>query len=135
MRFPYEEFDLSGVRTYPLASRASKANRADFATVVRAPAAAGLVDALPNILAGPDFKAVVAAMRAARSADRGIVWGFGAHVIKTGLSPILIDLMERGFVSALATNGAGAIHDFEVALSGATSEDVDDALGPGRFGM
>jgi hypothetical protein len=59
----------------------------------------------------------------------------GAHVVKTGLGPILIDLMERGFVSALATNGAAIIHDFEVALVGSTSEDVDEALGPGRFGM
>ena len=65
----------------------------------------------------------------------GIIWGFGAHVIKTGLSPILIDLMRRGFVSALATNGAGIIHDFEIAIGGATSEDVDETLGPGRFGM
>jgi hypothetical protein len=64
-----------------------------------------------------------------------VIWGFGAHVIKTGLGPVLIDLMERGYVSALATNGAGIIHDFEVALGGATSEDVDEALGPGRFGM
>ena len=63
------------------------------------------------------------------------MWGIGAHVIKTGISPVLIDLMERGYVSALAMNGAGIIHDFEIALSGATSEDVDEALGPGRFGM
>ena len=63
------------------------------------------------------------------------MWGIGAHVIKTGVSPVLIDLMERGYVSALAMNGAGVIHDFEIALSGATSEDVDEALGPGRFGM
>ena len=64
-----------------------------------------------------------------------MVWGLGAHVIKTGLGPVVIDLMERGFVSALATNGASIIHDFEVAIAGATSEDVDEALGPGRFGM
>ena len=64
-----------------------------------------------------------------------IVWGLGAHVIKTGLAPVLIDLMERGFVSAIALNGAGLIHDFEIALAGATSEDVDAALGPGQFGM
>ena len=87
------------------------------------------------MLGGADFKAVVAAMRAARDGGRAIVWGLGAHVIKTGLSPVLIDLMERGYVSALALNGAGIIHDFEIALSGATSEDVDEALGPGRFGM
>jgi hypothetical protein len=92
------------------------------------------IDSLPNILAGADFKAIVQAIINAKRLS-GIVWGIGAHVIKTGLSPVLIDLMERGFVSAIATNGAGVIHDFEVALVGATSEDVDEALGPGRFGM
>src|SRR6185503_7479600 len=80
-------------------------------------------------------KAVVRALNEARRTGGGIVWGLGAHVIKTGLGPILIDLMERGFVSAIATNGAAVIHDFEIALVGATSEDVDEALGPGRFGM
>jgi hypothetical protein len=134
--FDYEEFDLSGVRTYPLKSRRSKATVDDFAK----PYAAGsgvsaLIASLPDILAGADFKAVIAAIRAAHRHARGIVWGLGAHVIKTGLSPILIDLMERGFVSAVATNGAGAIHDFELALSGGTSEDVEEALGPGTFGM
>jgi hypothetical protein len=64
-----------------------------------------------------------------------VLWGLGAHVIKTGLGPVLIDLMARGFVSAVATNGAGIVHDFELAMSGGTSEDVDAALGPGRFGM
>jgi hypothetical protein len=136
VKFPYEEFDLSGVHTYPLDSRKSKANAVDFATPL-APGAGigGFVRSLPDILAGADFKAVVGAVRAARDADRGILWGIGAHVLKTGLSPILIDLMERGFVSGLATNGAGVIHDFELALGGATSEDVEEALGPGRFGM
>ena len=86
------------------------------------------------MLAAADFKAVVARDRRRRSArTRGIVWGLGAHVIKTGLGPVLIDLMERGFVSAIATNGAAIIHDFEVALVGATSEDVDEALGPGTL--
>jgi hypothetical protein len=136
VKLPYEEFDLSGVRTYPLSSRTSKANAADFAKPYRAESGVrGLLDSFPQILAAADFKAVVAAIGEARAADRGIIWGLGAHVIKTGLSPIVIDLMERGFVSAIATNGAGIIHDFEVALSGGTSEDVDEALGPGRFGM
>ena len=136
MKFPYEEFDLSGVQTYPLDSRKSKAKAADFARPLGAEATvAQFVDALPSILAGADFKAVVAALRRARAGDRGIVWGIGAHVLKTGLSPVLVDLMARGYVSALATNGAGVIHDFELALSGATSEDVDETLGPGRFGM
>jgi hypothetical protein len=134
--FPYEEFDLSGVRTYPLASRASKARAADFATAFQpGGGVSDLIASLPDILAAADFKAVVRAIRDAKSGDRGVLWGIGAHVIKTGISPILIDLMQRGFVSALATNGAGVIHDFELALSGATSEEVDEALGPGRFGM
>src|SRR5205085_12085761 len=90
---------------------------------------------LPNMLAAADFKAVVRALVEARAGGGGIVWGLGAHVVKTGLGPVIIDLMERGFVSALAINGAVVIHDFEVALVGATSEDVDEALGPGRFGM
>ena len=136
MKFEYEEFDLSGIRTYPLASRSSKANAADFARP-HAPGSGirGWIDSLPNILAGADVRAVIDAIRRARAGERGIVWGLGAHVIKTGLGPVLIDLMERGYVSALATNGAGVIHDFELALAGSTSEEVDDALGPGQFGM
>jgi hypothetical protein len=136
VKLPYDEFDLSSVKTYPLESRRSKANATDFAAPYRIGSGiSGLVKSLPSILAAADFKAVVAAMRTARDRGHGIIWGLGAHVVKTGLSPIVIDLMERGFVSALATNGAGVIHDFELALSGATSEDVDEALGPGRFGM
>lgn len=136
MPFPYEEFDLSGVRTYPLASRQSKARVEDFARPVPGTATfAQWFDALPDILAGRDLRRVVSAMREARARGAGVIWGIGAHVIKTGVSPVLIDLMERGYVSALAMNGAGVIHDFEVALAGATSEDVDEALGPGRFGM
>ena len=136
MPFRYDEFDLSGVRTYPLQSRKSKANAADFARPYAAGGSvASFIDSLPSILAAADFKAVVAAIREAHTAGRGIIWGIGAHVIKTGVSPVLVDLMERGFISALAMNGAGVIHDFELALSGATSEDVDEALGPGRFGM
>ena len=136
MIFTYADFDLSGVKTYPLKSRASKAHVADFAR----PAAPGgtigaFVDSLPGILAAADFKAVVRAVADAKRTDAGVLWGLGAHVIKTGLGPVLIDLMERGFVSAIATNGASIIHDFEVALAGATSEDVEEALGPGRFGM
>lgn len=135
MPFPYQEFDLSGIQTYPLSSRASKARVDDFGSAAPNGATVGaFVDTLPNILAAADFKAVVRAIGAARKSS-GVVWGIGAHVIKTGLGPVLIDLMQRGFVSAIATNGAAVIHDFEVALAGATSEDVDESLGPGRFGM
>ena len=136
MPFPYEEFDASGVRTYPLADRASKASASDFGRPF-APGGtfAEWLASLPLFLGARDLKQAAAAIAAAKRAGRGIVWGVGAHVIKTGVSPVLVDLMERGFVSALAMNGAGIIHDFEIALSGATSEDVDESLGPGRFGM
>ena len=136
MPFPYEEFDLSGVRTYPLSSRASKARAEDFGKPLKPGATfREWFDSLPGILGAADLHRTVDAIATAKGAGHGVIWGIGAHVIKTGVSPILIDLMERGYVSALATNGAGLIHDFEVALSGATSEDVDEALGPGRFGM
>jgi hypothetical protein len=136
MKLPYEEFDLSGIKTYPLRSRQSKVSLAQFATPYKQGMGVdGLLRSLPGLLAAQDFKEVIAAIVAAKRDGRAIVWGLGAHVLKTGLSPILVDLMARGFVSAIATNGAGVIHDFEIALSGNTSEDVDATLGPGTFGM
>jgi hypothetical protein len=136
MPFPYDEFDVSGVRTYPLADRASKARAADFGRPF-APGGtfADWLASLPSLLGARDLTLAAAAIAGAKRSGRGVVWGIGAHVIKTGVSPIIVDLMERGFVSAVAMNGAGIIHDFEIALSGATSEDVDESLGPGRFGM
>src|SRR5690349_11652809 len=136
MKLPYEEFDLSGIKTYPLRSRQSKVGLAQFATPYKAGSGvAGLLSSLPGLLAAQDFKNVVDAMVTAKNSGKAIIWGLGAHVLKTGLSPVLVDLMDRGFVSAIATNGAGIIHDFEIALSGSTSEDVDATLGPGTFGM
>jgi hypothetical protein len=136
MKLPYEEFDLSGVKTYPLRSRPSKVSLAQFATPYKKGSGIdGLLRSLPGLLAAQDFKDVIAAIVTAKKDGRALVWGLGAHVLKTGLSPILVDLMARGFVSAIATNGAGVIHDFEIALSGNTSEDVDATLGPGTFGM
>src|SRR2546425_1222806 len=136
MPFPYDEFDLSDVKTYPLKSRTSKTRAEDFGRPSDpGGSVSAFIDSLPRILAAADFKAVVRAIVEAKRRDGGIVWGLGAHVIKTGLGPVVIDLMERGFVSAIATNGAAVIHDFEIAMVGATSEDVDAALGPGRFGM
>jgi len=136
MPFSYDEFGLSDVRTYPLASRTSKVRRADFAHAWDpATGMAGWLQSLPRLLAASDLRDVALAIRRARDLGGGVVWGLGAHVIKTGLAPVMIDLMRRGYVSALALNGAGLIHDFEIALSGSTSEDVDAALGHGQFGM
>lgn len=137
-KYSQKPIDLSGLATYPLASRPSKVTVADFARPLsddQARSAAALIDSLPDILAVRSLRAVAGAVVEARAKGRAIIWGFGGHVIKTGLAPVLIDLMNRGFVTALATNGSGIIHDFEIALAGWTSEDVDAALGDGQFGM
>jgi len=127
---------LDKVRTYPLASRSSKVSVADFARVARRGAnVREWVDSLPRILAGETFRAVVTALERARRKRKPIIWGLGGHVIKVGLSPLLIDLMHRGYLTAVAMNGAALIHDFEIALIGSTSEDVPAVLGEGRFGM
>jgi len=127
---------LDGVSTYPLASRKSKVARAAFARPHRrgAPFTAFL-DGLPRILAGEALPALRDEILRARARRRPVIWGLGAHVIKVGLAPVVIDLMERGFVTAIATNGAGVVHDFEVAVAGRTSEDVEAGLGTGEFGM
>ncbi|HXT77218.1 MAG TPA: hypothetical protein VN780_13070 [Candidatus Eisenbacteria bacterium] len=127
---------LGGVETYPLASRKSKVHVRDFAVPSRNnPSVAALIDSLPGFLAAQGLRDLLAAIRRARSLRRAILWGLGGHVIKVGLGPVLIDLMRRGFVSGIAMNGAALIHDFEIALAGHTSEDVEAALGDGKFGM
>jgi hypothetical protein len=133
-----EPIDLSRVETYPLASRPSKVTTRDFAkplTDDEARNTAALLDSLPSILAADTLRSISGAVVDARSKNRAIIWGIGGHVIKTGLAPVLIDLAKRGFVSAIAMNGSGVIHDFEIAVAGWTSEDVDAALGSGAFGM
>ena len=127
--------DFSGLRTISLQERGGKVKVEDFATVYRkGSGVAGLVESLPHILAGDSFRAVLEAIVAARAKKRAIVWGLGGHVIKCGLAPVLIDLMERGYATAFALNGASSIHDFEIALAGHTSEDVEAVLPDGRFG-
>src|SRR5262249_30877631 len=115
--YHHEPIDFSRIATYPLGSRPSKVTVRDFAKALtddQARNVAALLDSLPNILAAESLRAVVAAILEAKAKGRAIIWGFGGHVIKTGLAPILIDLMRRGFVTALATNGSGVIHDFEI---------------------
>jgi hypothetical protein len=127
---------LGAVRTYPLASRKSKVSVREFA---KAPAAnlsiTKFLDSLPAILAGNDLRDLAAAIHGAKRRGKAILWGLGGHVIKVGLGPLLSDLMRRGFVSGIAMNGAALVHDFEIALSGGTSEDVDASLKTGDFGM
>jgi hypothetical protein len=93
------------------------------------------VERLPKILAGETLRAVAAAWVAAIKGGRQVLLGMGAHPIKVGLSPILVDLMRRNLITGLAMNGAGVVHDVEIAMGGCTSEDVDQVLGCGRFGM
>jgi hypothetical protein len=133
---PPKPLELSGVRTYPLAERRSKVALADFARPL-APGAslADFLGSLPNILGGATLRELASEVRRARERRKPILWGIGAHVLKVGLSPLLIDLMERGFVAGVAMNGAGIVHDFELAVAGQTSEDVADSLGSGAFGM
>jgi deoxyhypusine synthase len=128
--------ELGRVRTYPLKSRPSKVSVADFARVPRrAGSVREWIKSLPRILAAEDFRAVVAALERARQKHKPIIWGLGGHVIKVGLGAVLIDLLRRGYVTAVAVTGAALIHDFEVALVGATSEDIRAVLDRGQFGM
>jgi hypothetical protein len=136
--YNYHPIDLSGISRYPLASRPSKVTVRDFARPLsddEARGAAALLNSLPRILAGDSLRKIALAVVEAKRRKRAVIWGIGGHVIKTGLAPVLIDLMRRGYVTAIATNGSGAIHDFEIAIAGWTSEDVDTALGSGKFGM
>jgi hypothetical protein len=111
-------------------------SRRDFARpLARGASVASFLGSLPKILAGQVVRDLAEEVRRARSRHKPILWGLGAHVLKVGLSPVLIDLMERGFVTGLALNGAGIVHDFELAVAGQTSEDVDAGLGSGAFGM
>ena len=130
-----EPLSLGGVKTYPLAARPSKVRVRDFAQELTAETSLrDFLAKLPNVLAVQSLRQLASSMRRARELHRPIIWGIGGHVIKTGLAPILIDLMKRGFVTAIAGNGSVLVHDAEIALVGSTSEDVDATLSEGVFG-
>ena len=136
MAKPSKPIDRTSLKTYPLASRKSKVDRADFAHPWKPQGTLeDFLERLPNILAARDFKAVVSAIVKARETSKHVVMAMGAHVIKVGLNPIVVDMMERGVITAIAMNGAGIIHDLELALIGRTSEDVLEGLEQGAFGM
>jgi hypothetical protein len=127
--------ELTAVKTYPLASRYSKVSLDDFASPAQEDSSLkDFLRSLPNILAVQSLRELAARMRRARELKKPIIWGIGGHVIKTGLAPIIIDLMKRGYVTAIAANGSVLVHDAEIAMVGSTSEDVDATLGAGAFG-
>ncbi|MFQ6094315.1 MAG: hypothetical protein ACE5OR_16845 [bacterium] len=132
----YEEIDMSGVKTYPIWDRKSKVRIEDFAQVCEAEASvAEWISSLPRILAANDLRRVIEAIVQAKRKGKPVILMMGAHVIKCGLSPILIDLIERGVITAVAMSGSGSIHDFEIAMWGVTSEDVATYIEDGSFGM
>jgi len=130
------KIDLNKVKTYSVANRPSKVRKEDFAS----PAKKGgkfmdFYNSLPGILAASDFKNVVDSIITASKKSKPVIFMMGAHVIKCGLSPLIIDLINKGIVTAVALNGAGIIHDTEISMVGYTSEDVGSALENGSFGM
>jgi hypothetical protein len=132
----FPPLDWSRIKTYPLRERPNKVRAGDFARVwAKGGSFQSFLASLPRILVAQDFQALVADIVGAARKKKPVLVCMGAHVIKCGLSPVIADLMRRGVVSAVATNGAGAIHDFELALIGQTSEDVQRGLDDGSFGM
>ena len=128
--------DFAKLKTYPAGSRKSKVSFSAFARTCRKGGSfRQFYESLPTILAAKEFQAVADAIVAAHRRHKTVLWMFGAHVIKVGLSPLLIELIKRKVVTAIAMNGAGVIHDFELAFMGSTSEDVAAALADGSFGM
>jgi Arginine dihydrolase ArgZ-like, C-terminal, Rossmann fold len=127
--------ELDGVKTYPLASRNSKVSLSDFAKPLSSDSSLGdFLEKLPNVLAVQSLRQIAARIKRARELKKPIIWGIGGHVIKTGLAPLIVDLMTQGFVSAIAANGSVLVHDSEIAMVGSTSEDVDATLSEGVFG-
>lgn len=136
MREDKIKINLDKLKTYPISKRKCKVRYEDFAKPpVKGASFSDFYKSLPNILTGADFKSVVEAIVSARDKKKPVVFMMGAHVVKCGLNPVLIELMKKKVITAISLNGAGAIHDFEVALIGRTSEDVPEALEDGSFGM
>lgn len=131
----YPEIDLSTVRTVSIDERHNKVSVEQFGRPAPLPGAAAWLHRLPGLLAAENLQALVEALRAARARGRTRLFMLGGHVMKTGVSPYLIDLMRHGFISHFASNGSCSIHDVETSLFGRTSEDVADTLERGIFGM
>lgn len=132
----FPEADLSRLRTVPIERRPNKVRTEEFAAQpVKGASFREFVQGLPDVLVAGSFRAVVKAIVEAHNKGRAVIVMLGGHIVKTGVGPVLIDLMERGVITHLAMNGSGAIHDYEIARFGATSEDVARGLVDGTFGM
>ena len=132
----FKALDFSKVRTYPVKKRLSKVQSSLLGkTIPKGARVRSLVQSLPDILAAQNLKAIARKIAQAHRTNKTVILGMGAHPIKVGLSPLIIDFIERGIVDAVALNGAGVIHDFELAYMGKTSEDVAATLQDGSFGM
>jgi hypothetical protein len=134
--YPIKPLDFDGVSTYPIAERTSKVSAGMFGKAMEGSEnMLAFISKLPHILAGDNLRSLIRAILYARSSNKAVIWALGGHVFKVGLGPVINDLMQAGFVSGIAMNGSAAIHDFEIALCGSTSEDVEEQIGGGRFGM
>jgi hypothetical protein len=134
-KYSEKPLEFDALKTVPIDARGGKVQVGHFARPYKkGEGIAGLVESLPHIIAGDSFRGVVSALRRARAEKRAILWGMGGHVVKCGLADVLLDLMHRGWVTGFVMNGAASIHDFEIAIAGQTSEDVEDVLPDGRFG-
>jgi len=132
----FKPLNLSKIKTYSFSNRSNKVSTADFAkTNQKGASFKDFLNGLPDILAGSDLRSIISAIAVAAKNKKSIILGIGAHVIKVGLNPVVIDLMERGIITCVAMNGAGIIHDLELAMAGQTSEDVATAIDDGSFGM
>lgn len=134
-KYSEQPLSFAALQTIPIADRGGKVGIPHMAKpYTKGSGISGLLSSLPDILAASQFAGVVEAILAARASGRALLWGLGGHVVKCGLAPVLLDLMRRGFITGFVMNGAASIHDFEIAIAGHTSEDVEAVLPDGRFG-
>jgi len=134
-RYSDKPLSFEKLKTVPIDARGGKVQIQHFASLYEKGAGInGFIGSLPKILAADSFRGVIAALKRARAEKRALLWGMGGHVIKCGLADVLLDLMHRGWITGFVMNGAASIHDFEIAIAGQTSEDVEAVLPDGRFG-
>jgi hypothetical protein len=135
-KYSIHPLSFDGISTYPLETRNSKVHAGMFGKAMDGSEnILSFISKLPRILAGDQLRTLIRAILHAKSTRKPILWGFGGHVVKVGLGPIIVDLIQNGFVTGIVMNGAAAIHDFEVAFRGSTSEEVEEQIHSGRFGM